>query len=201
MKDWIGSPQSVFMSLGASNHTKETRQEVDYYATDPYTLTILLDKIKKDGIILPKRICEPACGAGHLSKELERQGFIVDSYDLYDHGYGTIGQDFLKSKIKAECFLTNPPYKFALEFVKHALENLLPGGYSVMLLKIQFLEGKKRNRFFKRYPPKYVYINSSRQVCAKNGDFVRYSKGKAICYGWFIWQKEFSGEPIIRWID
>ena len=201
MKNWIGNSKSAFVTLGASNHSQILRQEVDYYATDPHALTILLDKLKKDGIRLPKRICEPACGAGHLSKELERHGFIVSSYDLYDYGYGTIGQDFLKSEVKSECFLTNPPYKFALEFAEHAIGNLLPRGYAVMLLRIQFLEGKQRNKFFKKHPPKYVYVNSSRQKCAKNGDFVTYSRATAICYAWFIWQKGFVGEPIIRWID
>lgn len=43
-----------------------------------------------------------------------------------------------------------------------------------MFLKIQFLEGKKRNKFFKKYPPKYIYVNSSRQNCARNGDFITY---------------------------
>ena len=77
----------------------------------------------------------------------------------------------------------------------------MPNGLVVMFLKIQFLEGKQRNKFFKKYPPKYVYVNSSRQNCAKNGDFATYSKAAAICYAWFIWQKGFKGEPTIRWID
>lgn len=36
-----------------------------------------------------------------------------------------------------------------------------------MYLKIQFLEGKARNLFFKKYPPKYIYVNISRLICAK----------------------------------
>lgn len=201
MKDWVGNQKSVFTILGASNYSKEVRQEVDYYATDPHALSILLDKLKEDNIVLPKRICEPCCGGGYLSEELKKHGFIVESYDLYDHGYGIIGQDFLKSAKKTKCFLTNPPYKFALEFVEHAIRNVMPNGLVVMFLKIQFLEGKQRNKFFKKYPPKYVYVNSSRQNCAKNGDFATYSKAAAICYAWFIWQKGFKGEPTIRWID
>lgn len=67
---------------------------------------------------------EPACGAGHLSEMLKSYGYEVISSDLYDHGYGVVGQDFLKSEIKAECFLTNPPFKFALEFVEHAVEHV-----------------------------------------------------------------------------
>lgn len=201
MKDWEGNKTAVFSTLGASSHALEERQEVDYYATDPHALNILLEKLKFDKVNLPKKICEPSCGAGHLSEELKKHGFKVESYDLYDHGYGIVGQDFLKSEIKAECFLTNPPFRFALEFAKHAIENLLDNGFAVMLLRIQFLEGKERNKFFKKYPPKYVYVHSIRQKCVKNGDFIKYTKNDAICYAWFIWQKGFTGEPTIRWID
>ena len=191
--------KDVFVIMGATNHGKEKRQKVDFYATHPNTLKIFLDKLKEDNIQLPKNICEPACGAGHLSEELIKYGYNVKSFDLYNHGYGTSGQDFLKSRVKAECFLTNPPYKYALEFVNHALENVCENGLVIMLLKIQFLEGIKRNIFFKKFPPKFIYVNSKRQICAKNGDFHKYS-GSAICYAWFVWQEGFHDEPKIRWI-
>lgn len=200
-KQWIGDKHSVFVTLGASNHTDLERQNVDYYATDPKALNILLNKLKEDNIILPKNIVEPCCGGGHLSEELKRHGYNVTSYDLYNHGYDCIKQDFLKSEIIAQCFLTNPPYKYALEFTQKALKNVLPNGYVVMLLRIQFLEGKARNLFFKKYPPKFIYINSSRQNCARNGDFITSKRASATCYAWFIWQKGFQGEPILRWID
>ena len=199
-QDWIGNGKSVFRAIAASNHSNYEREPTDFYATDPKALEIFLATIKRDGFILPHKICEPACGMGHLSKVLERHGYEVDSYDLYDHGYGKTGVNFLESGLKYECFLTNPPYKYALPFVRKALENVLPSGYVIMLLKIQFLEGKKRYNFFQNHPSKFVYVNSSRQNCAKNADFEKYPTNSAVCYAWFIWQKEFSGEPIIRWI-
>lgn len=68
-----------------------------------------------------------------------------------------------------------------------------------MFLKIQFLEGQARKKLFEEYPPKYVYVNSKRQLCAMNGNFKKY-KAIAICYCWFIWEKGWKGEPRIRWI-
>lgn len=192
---------SVFTTLGASNHALTERQKVDYYATDPRALTLLLEKLKKDNIDLPRNIMEPCCGGGHLSEELKKHGYNVTSYDLYNHGYDSIKQDFLKSEIKADCILTNPPYKYALEFIQKALKNINPNGYVLMLLRIQFLEGKKRNLFFKKFPPKYVYVYSSRQNCAKNGDFKTYDRNSATCYAWYIWKEGNKSEPIIRWID
>lgn len=194
------SINNVYTTLGASNHSSEERQPVDYYATDPKALEIFLEKIKQDGIVLPKKIYEPACGGGHLSEVLKNNGYTVYSSDLYDHGYGDTGIDFFKSNIKAQCILTNPPYKQALPFVKKALESIVDNGYVIMFLRIQFLEGKARYEFFKYNPPKYVYVNSRRQNCAKNADFKTYTRNDAICYAWFIWQKDFKGETIIRWI-
>jgi hypothetical protein len=176
------------------------RSSIDFYATNPNALKIFLEKLEIDGIKLPKKIVEPACGKGHLSKELMRHGYEVLSTDLYDHGFGKFGIDFLKSNDKAECFLTNPPFKFAFEFVECAIKKLLPNGYVIMFLRLQFLEGQKRYDLFKKYPPKYVYVNSKRQNCYKNADFEKYSNNSAICYSWFIWQQGFSGEPTVRWI-
>ena len=44
----------------------------------------------------------------------------------------------------------------------------LIGQDEAMLLKLQFLEGKKRKKFFKKHPPKIVYVHSERIMCAKN---------------------------------
>ena len=68
-----------------------------------------------------------------------------------------------------------------------------------MLLKIQFLEGKARYKLFQNNPPKYVYVNSTRQTCYINGDMSK-KISSAPCYCWYIWEKGYTGEPIIRWI-
>ncbi len=74
----------------------------------------------------------------------------------------------------------------------------------IMFLKLQFLEGQARKKLFEKYPPKYVYVFSQRQRCAMNGDFSKYSNNGqthgAVAYCWYIWEKGFNGEPIIRWI-
>ncbi len=69
-----------------------------------------------------------------------------------------------------------------------------------MFLKVLFLEGKARKELFNKYPPKTVYISSSRINCAKNGDFDTYTSS-AIAYAWFIWEKGYCGETIIKWTN
>lgn len=202
MKDWVGNNKSTYVMLGASNHTDKERQNDDYYATNPHALELLLDSLKRDGIELHKYIWECACGQGHLSDVLEKNGYITTNTDLVDRGYKNnfLQLDFLTTNtIFDGDILTNPPYKYAKEFVEHALDTLNDGYYCIMFLKIQFLEGQARLNLFRKYPPKYVYVNSARQLCAMNGEFEKY-KATAICYCWFIWEKGYIEEPIIRWV-
>ena len=190
-KDWTGNRNSTFVMLGASNHTNKQREVNDFYATDPHALEIFLDKLEQDNIKLHRNIWECACGQGHLSEVLKRKGYHVVSSDIFDRGYeNTYIINFLENinkNIKID-ILTNPPYKYAQEFVEKSLEIQANGYYTIMFLKIQFLEGQARKKMFQKYPPKYVYVNSTRQMCAMNGEFEKYN-ATAICYCWFIWKK------------
>ena len=132
------------------------------------------------------------------------EGYNTLSTDKIDRGYGEV-RDFLEWNGTYDGdILTNPPYKFAKEFVNHSMECIENGHLVIMFLKLQFLEGKARKKLFEKYPPKYVYVFSQRQRCAMNGDFSKYSNNGdthgAVAYCWYIWEKGFKGEPIIRWI-
>lgn len=198
-KDWTGNKATTFANLGASSHSEKEREIHDYYATDPKTIEPLFNKEQFSNIIW-----ECACGEGHLSKAMEEYGKAVYSTDLIDRGYGYGGVDFLKEQ--RECngdIITNPPYKYAQEFVEHSIELIEKSNLKnlkvAMFLKLTFLEGKKRKKLFEKYPPKVVYVFSQRQKCAMNGDFVN-TDSSAVCYAWFVWEKGHTGETIIKWI-
>ncbi len=199
MKDWTGDKNSIFKTLGASNHTDKERQKHDYYATEPRAIELLLEVEE-----FSDHIWECACGEGHLSKVLVERGYNVRSTDLIDRGYGEGGVDFLtQSEPFDGDIITNPPYKYASEFVYKALD-LIPEGRKVaMFLKLQFLEGKKRKELFLKHPPKVIYVSSSRLLCAKNGEFeqMRTGGGSAVAYAWFVWVKGFKGDTIVKWIN
>ena len=203
MKDWIGNKKTTFVTLGASNHSDKEREINDFYATDPHALEIFLEKLNEDDIKLHKKVWECACGQGHLSKILKKYGYDVYSTDKVDRGYGDGQIDFLQqksfdSKLKMD-ILTNPPYKYAKEFVEKALKIQNAGYYTIMFLKIQFLEGQARKELFKQKPPRYVYVNSTRQCCYINGDMSK-KMSSATCYCWYIWEKGWKGETTVRWI-
>lgn len=204
---------NIFTTLGASNHCVDDRQEDDYYATDPRALELLLEKEKFNN-----RIWEPAAGGHHLANTLKNNGYDVITSDIKEY---TCEHDFICNFLEANKavyeiiqgeenkvdILTNPPYKQALDFVKNSLALVNDGCNVIMYLRIQFLEGKERYKFFQENPPKKIYVLSNRFACAKNGQFYETnSKGKetkigsAISYAWFIWEKGYKGEPIIKWL-
>lgn len=183
---------------------KAERQTEDFYATDPKALEIFLDKLNKDGINLSS-VWEPSCGMGHLAEVLKKNGYLELATDLIDRGYGLGGVDFLgdylldRSNTWKGDILTNPPFKLAEKFVEKGMSLLEDGNKLILFLKIQFLEGQKRKELFKKYPPKYVYVNSARQLCAKDGEFEKYTATTQF-YAWYVFEKGFNGETIIRWI-
>ncbi len=192
MKDWRGNKTSVMKTLGADAGKREKN---DYYATHPDAVKKLLEEENFN-----KYIWECACGEGHISKVLEQQGYIVRSTDIIDRGYGTV-KDFLffnNDKFDGD-IITNPPYAFAQEFVEKALEVIQDGNKVAMLLRIQFLEGKKRKLLFEKYPPKTVYVFSERIKCAINGNFELISSSP-MAFCWFVWVKGYKGDTIIKWL-
>lgn len=188
---------SVFTTLGASNHALEEREQHDYYATDPKAVELLLELEQFSPVIW-----EPACGEGHISKVLQAHGYEVISTDLIYRGFGDPEPlDFLTETLEGfeGDIITNPPYSMGLEFVQKALESVRTGGKVAMFLKVQFLEGQKRGMFFKNTPPRTVYISRSRLACYKNGDMSK--TDSAIAYAWYVWEKGFTGDPVIKWFN
>lgn len=197
-RDWTGNTRSVFVCNGASNHTKEERQEDDYYATEPRAVGLLLSKEHFNS-----NIWECACGEGHLSDVLKAAGYTVFSSDIVDRGYKeTEIINFLEFKeVNSMDIITNPPYKYAKEFVKHALDMSVDGTKIAMFLKLTFLESQSRKELFREYPFRTLYVSSARLQCAKNGEFEKYRKNStAVAYGWYVWVKGFKGKPVIEWI-
>ena len=156
LKEWTGNGVSAFVQLGASNHFEGQREAHDFYATDPKALELFASRYE-----IPKNVWEPCCGMGHLSEVLFGLGCQVFSTDLVDRGYGIGGVDFFSldkalgnSSSRDYAILTNPPYRYASIFCKHALSLLSEGQRLILLLKTTFLEGTGRYReIFEKTPP------------------------------------------------
>ena len=194
-KDWTGNSKSAIAGIAPSNHSLKSRENDDFYATDPKAVEELMSLEK-----FSSNIIEPACGEGHISKTLQAAGYNVISFDLVDRGFGKGGVDFLtldKTNVDAD-IVTNPPYKLAQEFVEKAM-NVVSSGHKVaMFLKLTFLETAKRRELFKKYPPKTVYVASQRLAYWPNG---KPTSQSMVCYAWFVWEKGFSGDTTLKWFN
>lgn len=197
----MNNSNATFACLGASNHTERIRVENDYYATEPKAVEELL-KVES----FSPCVWECACGEGHISKVLEKHGYDVLSTDLINRGYikqqATL--NFLDNDMSNKNeydIVTNPPYKYAAEFVERALEISKEGTKVAMLLKIQFLESERRGKLFDKNPPKRIWVARKRLNTARNGDFENFGSGSAMLLAWFIWEKGFIGKPTVDWIN
>lgn len=216
VKEFRGAGKDgIFKIISASNHCDHERQAEDLYSTDPLAAELLLEQYPD-----LDQIWEPFCGLMHLADVFDREGKLAKASDILNRTNDPRIEiiDFLQINngkgllAQKECYdlniASNPPYLWAQACIEKALE-IVPNGRKVcMFLKLTFLEGKARKAFFKKYPPKEVLVCSSRIVCAMNGEFTYIDKnGKekkissAVCYAWFVWEKGFKGDPIIKWIN
>lgn len=176
------------------------RAEADFYPTPESTTKALLDREKFEGLIW-----ECASGDGAMAKAIMKYTENkVFSSDIRPNTFGNSNVDFLKIKnteeikVRPENIITNPPYRYAKEFVLKAKE--LATQKVCMLLKLVFLEGIGRYEMFqdKEFPLKKVYVFCKRQKIYAKGIIGKNSG--LIAYAWFVWDKNHKGEPTIEWI-
>lgn len=165
----------------------------DFYPTPPSATIALLE----NATILSGVIWEPACGDGAISRVIESAGRKVVSADLYDHGYGTSGIDFLKTEHRAgEIIITNPPFNLAEKFLEHALAIGIKQIY--FLLKLAFLEGARRSVLLESTPLTRVMVFRKRLNMTRNGE--KQTGSGMIAFAWYEWRVGYVGRPEVSWI-
>ena len=181
------------------------RETHDFYPTWPGATRALLGVEQFDGAIW-----EPACGDGAMSRELEVAGYVVVSTDLIDRGFGMGGRDFLNEwQALAPNIVTNPPFRWAREFVDRALMLTAPAragniarGKVALFLRLAFLEGQERGAWFPNTPLARVWV-MSRRVPMARGKLagVESIGGGVLAFAWFVWEHGYVGPPTLGWLD
>ncbi len=169
-----------------------TRDDKDYYPTPPETTMALMKRETFEG-----NVWECGSGDGRMSKVIEQFNECISSdIRLDDDIYGEKGVDFLKTYRQVNNIITNPPYRFAKEFVEHAL--VCTDKKVAMLLKLVFLEGVTRYELFQNTPLRTIYVFCKRQKIYKRGVIGKNSG--LIAYAWFVWDKNYHGKTYVEWI-
>jgi len=186
--------------LGSSAHADHDRHKDDFYATPQDAVVNFLNCfLYRDKEVLNKNVWECSCGDGAISKILENNGYNVFSSDLIDRGYGE-KKDFLtyQNNVGGGDIITNPPFKLILPFLEHGIKLLENGNKLIFLMRLLCLEGKQRNEFFTKNPIKFVYVHTTRIACSRPNQTENVAT--AIAYAWYVWEKGYKGETIVRWL-
>ena len=179
------------------------RNENDLYPTPPLA-TYVLHKY----IDLPRNIVEPSAGRGNISIELIRNGYNVQSFDLFEYDNPlcdiTTGQDVLtlQKPDGAQALVTNPPYHKDLPRLI-AEKGVLEYDLTALFVRLTFLEGKKRKKLFTNHPPSDIIFLSDRVRFGT--DLIepidrKDQIGGMIAYCWIVFRKEHTGATKLRWV-
>lgn len=107
----MASKDYIFKMLAASSHSKDAREEHDFYSTEPKAVEDLLRYVD-----LQHKVTEPSCGNGNIANVLLSHGHEVDAYDLIDRGFGYT-KDFLSDNTQIDGdIVMNPPYAIQVRY-------------------------------------------------------------------------------------
>lgn len=148
-------------------------------------------------------VCDPCCGFGRIPEAARAAGLEAFGCDIVDRGfqYYTLC-DFLKSDIRADNFVFNPPFTLGKEFALHALD--LAARKVAMIYPVRRLAAAGKwiggTPHYRTYfltprpsmPPGHVVVDLEARGKEPSG-------GKQdFCI--LVWLKGFEGEPTQRWL-
>jgi hypothetical protein len=166
----------------------------DLYET-PEVATLALLAVE----LLPPTILEPASGRGAITKVLRRAGRTVIENDIVDYGRGQDSvQDFLHLKPAwadgIDAIVTNPPYRLAQPFVRHAL-TLCP--HAFMLLRLTFLESERRRDVLDGAGLIRVHVFRNRLPMMHRDGWSGNRVSNPTAFAWFVWERGYTGKTEI----
>lgn len=201
----LGDGDYVKRQVGSDPLEQGLRHDADFYRTGEVATRALLMVERFPGVVW-----EPACGAGDMSRVLERDSGVtrVISTDLHDRGYGTAGVDFLSCQDAggADHVVTNPPFRLSGQdrrgdaialFARQGLR--LVRGRVALVGRLQWLEGSARKRdVFDAMPPARVWVFPYRIPMAR-GESGQMQAG-LVAFCWFIWDRTHVGPTHLGWL-
>ncbi|MER9814272.1 SAM-dependent methyltransferase [Mesorhizobium sp. M0129] len=189
-------------AVGTDSATAAERGN-NLYETPPAAMRTLLSFTR-----FSRKVWEPACGKGAISRMLEDAGYQVELSDLVDystadrHGEVQRVENFLATAPRCEDperpdIVTNPPYGTDLNaFVAHALRAHRPRRMA-LLLNLNFLCGfddPDRCFVLDECPPSWTYVFSRRLPMMHRDGWDGPEASSRMNTAWFIWElRELDG--------
>jgi len=179
----------------------ELKNSLDDFPTPPWATRALIEHAVTTRNSFASMTClEPACGRGHMSVALAHYFREVVSFDVFDYGFGGIG-DFLKNKHAPQSFdwvITNPPFRLGEEFINRSMTIARRG--VAMLTRTVFIESVGRyEHIFKSNRPSRVAQFTERVPMVKGR--IDKKASTATGYAWLVWEKDqLNGRTELVWI-
>jgi hypothetical protein len=187
------------MRAAQTRHTLKDRGN-DLYESPGEAVHALLDLGRSGEIAtLPDRIWEPACGPGSIVRVLRGAGHHVTATDLVDYGArrcddSQSGVDFLFERAMldgTQAIITNPPFKLANEFVRHA--HAIGAPRIILLLRAMFIEGSGRTDVIEDMGLRSVHVFRNRLPMMHRDGFDGPKNGSSVPFAWFDWHLDYKG--------
>ena len=190
----LGTPEAFATRAPTAKrkHSGYGTDEYDWYVEPSWCTDLLLDHVDFSGTIT-----DPACGAGTIPKALSSRGFTTRSADIVDRGLGSIRINFLADFSCPDNIVTNPPYRLAEAFVRHALE--VCAKKTAVLVRLDFLASQRRYRLFADHPPALLLVLSRRPSMPPGWIPDVEAKGGMHDYCWLVWDKRAAGPTLTKW--
>jgi hypothetical protein len=184
-----------------------SRRLFDFYPTDALTTASGVHLARSQLTREPRQIVDPGAGTGVWGIESRKQwpdacivGIDIrevprpDAYDLWYCGDFLADDDRLSD---VDLVIGNPPYIHAEQFCRRGLDLLAPGGILLYLLRLTFLESKRRLKLFREALPCHIAVLSRRPSFMGDGS----RKTSPDAYAFFVWKKGSIGETAMSWIN
>lgn len=174
------------------------RHKSDYYVTPiPEIKKFLEEFLKHEPGAFDGHILDPAAG-GDEKHPMSYPQAIVDmgispkgiyTLDIRKDSRAAWKMDYFQSPQEPfDVVITNPPFKLAMEFIKKGMEDTVEGGFTIMLLRLNYFGSKTRKPFWDKYMPKYCFVHHQRMSFTDEGGT------DSIEYAHFVWQKDYYPE-------
>lgn len=185
--------------MSSTNRSKSRELHIaDYYITPQHEIHRFWEEFSRyEQFTSDIKILEPCAGGKIDSDEmsyvevLKNFGFNnIDTIDIRDDSLAEIKGDYLKINCsqKYDLIISNPPFVISQEIITKALDDVKENGFVIMLLRLNYLEGKSRKEFWLNNMPKYIFVHSKRMSFTKDG------KTDSIAYAHYVWQKGYKTE-------
>lgn len=176
------------------------RHKSDYYITPVPAIISFINEFKKyEPTAFDGNILDP-CAGGDINNPMSYPKAMaqigvnegrVTTIDIREDSLARIKGDYLKMPNWGySLIITNPPFNIAEDIIKKALNDVMDGGFVVMLLRLNFFGGKRRLETFWSEVglPKYSFVHHRRMSFTPDG------RTDSIEYQHAVWQKGYNAE-------